>query len=89
MRIQICDKCARFVTSFSQIADTLKQLILPHLDINIKYFDLGIEYRDKTEDKVTVDAANAILQHHVGIKCATITPDELRVKGEFFASYLN
>jgi len=57
-----------------------KQLILPYLDINIKYFDLGLEYRDKTEDKVTVDAANAIKQYNVGIKCATITPYENRVK---------
>jgi len=54
--------------------------ILPYLDIDIKYFDLGIEYRDKTDDKVTVDAANAIKKYKVGIKCATITPDEDRVK---------
>jgi isocitrate dehydrogenase len=57
-----------------------KKLILPYLDIDIKYFDLGIEYRDKTEDKVTVDAAEAIKRYGVGIKCATITPDEARVK---------
>jgi len=57
-----------------------KQLILPHLDIDIKYFDLGMEYRDKTNDQVTIDAANAIKQYNVGIKCATITPDEARVK---------
>ncbi len=57
-----------------------EKLILPYLDIDIKYFDLSIENRDKTEDKVTVDAANAIKQHQVGIKCATITPDEARVK---------
>jgi isocitrate dehydrogenase len=56
------------------------KLILPYLDIDIKYYDLGIEYRDKTEDKVTVDAANAIKQYGVGVKCATITPDEARVK---------
>jgi isocitrate dehydrogenase len=56
------------------------KLILPYLDIDIKYFDLGIEYRDKTGDQVTIDAANAIRQHGVGIKCATITPDEARVK---------
>jgi isocitrate dehydrogenase len=57
-----------------------KQLILPFLDIDIKYFDLGLPFRDKTDDKVTVDAANAIKQYNVGIKCATITPDEARVE---------
>jgi len=51
------------------------------LDIDIKYFDLGIEYRDQTNDKVTFDAAEAIKKYNVGIKCATITPDEDRVKG--------
>jgi len=55
-------------------------LIVPYLDIDIKYFDLGLEYRDKTDDKVTVDAANAIKKYNVGIKCATITPDEARVE---------
>ncbi len=55
------------------------KLILPYLDIDIKYFDLGVEYRDETNDQVTVDAANAIKQYGVGIKCATITPDEARV----------
>lgn len=56
------------------------KLILPYLDINLEYYDLGIESRDKTEDKITVDAANAIKKHGVGVKCATITPDEARVK---------
>ena len=56
------------------------KLILPYLDIDIKYYDLGVEYRDKTGDQVTIDAANAIKQYGVGIKCATITPDEARVK---------
>ena len=56
------------------------QLILPYVDVPIDYYDLGIEYRDKTDDKVTVEAANAIRKHNVGIKCATITPDEARVK---------
>ncbi|MDT5153880.1 MAG: isocitrate dehydrogenase [Mycobacterium sp.] len=59
------------------IKDTL---ILPHLDVNLEYYDLGMEYRDETDDQVTVDAANAIKKHHVGVKCATITPDEARVK---------
>ena len=57
-----------------------EQLILPFVDVDIKYFDLGIEYRDETNDQVTIDAANAIKKYHVGIKCATITPDEARVK---------
>ena len=56
------------------------RLILPYLDVNLEYYDLGIEYRDATNDQVTIDAANAILKHGVGVKCATITPDEARVK---------
>jgi isocitrate dehydrogenase len=56
------------------------RLILPYLDLPIEYFDLGIEHRDATEDQVTIDAAHAIRKHGVGIKCATITPDEARVK---------
>ncbi len=55
------------------------KLILPYLEVDIKYYDLGIEYRDQTNDEVTVEAANAIKQYSVGIKCATITPDEARV----------
>ena len=56
------------------------KLILPYLDVDIKYYDLGIEYRDETNDQVTIDSANAIKQYGVGIKCATITPDEARVE---------
>ena len=56
------------------------KLILPFLDINLMYYDLGIEHRDATNDQVTVDAANAIKKYGVGVKCATITPDEARVK---------
>ncbi|CCG99556.1 isocitrate dehydrogenase, NADP-dependent [Fibrella aestuarina BUZ 2] len=56
------------------------KLILPYVDVDIKYYDLGIEYRDETNDQVTIDAANAIKEYGVGIKCATITPDEDRVK---------
>jgi len=56
------------------------KLILPYLELDIKYYDLGVEYRDETNDQVTIDAANAIKQYGVGIKCATITPDESRVK---------
>jgi isocitrate dehydrogenase len=56
------------------------KLIFPFLDLPIDYYDLGIEHRDATEDKVTVEAAEAIKRHGVGIKCATITPDEARVK---------
>jgi isocitrate dehydrogenase len=57
-----------------------ERLILPNLDVRLLYFDLSIENRDKTDDKVTLEAADAIAQHHVGVKCATITPDEARVK---------
>ena len=56
------------------------KLILPYLDLDIKYFDLGMEHRDATNDQVTIDAAEAIRTYNVGIKCATITPDEARVK---------
>jgi isocitrate dehydrogenase len=56
------------------------ELILPYLDVNLEYYDLGIEYRDATDDQVTIDAANAIARHGVGVKCATITPDEARVE---------
>jgi isocitrate dehydrogenase len=57
-----------------------ERLILPYLDIDLIYFDLGMEKRDETDDKITVEAANAIRQHGVGVKCATITPDEQRVE---------
>jgi len=57
-----------------------ERLILPYLDIELLYYDLGIEKRDETEDRITVDAANAIKKHGVGVKCATITPDEARVE---------
>ena len=57
-----------------------ERLILPYLDVDLLYFDLSIENRDATEDQVTIDAANAIKQHGVGVKCATITPDEARVE---------
>ena len=56
------------------------KLILPYLDIELLYYDLGVEKRDETEDQITIDAANAIKEHNVGIKCATITPDEARVE---------
>jgi isocitrate dehydrogenase len=56
------------------------KLILPYLDVDLEYYDLGIEHRDATDDQVTIDAANAIKRHGVGVKCATITPDEARVE---------
>ena len=63
------------------IWDFIKQkLILPYLDIDLKYYDLGIEERDRTDDQITIDAAEAIKLHGVGVKCATITPDEQRVE---------
>ena len=60
--------------------DIKDRLILPYLDVNLEYYDLGIQHRDETDDQVTIDAAHAIQKHHVGVKCATITPDEARVK---------
>jgi isocitrate dehydrogenase len=69
------DEMTRIIWDFIK-----KKLILPYLEIDIKYFDLGIEHRDATNDQVTIDAANAVKQFNVGIKCATITPDEQRVK---------
>ena len=63
------------------IWDLIKnKLILPYLDIDLHYYDLGVEYRDQTDDKVTTEAAEAIQKYGVGVKCATITPDEDRVK---------
>jgi len=69
------DEMTRIIWKFIK-----EKLILPYLDIDIKYYDLGVEYRDQTNDQVTVDAANAIKEFGVGIKCATITPDEARVE---------
>ncbi len=69
------DEMTRIIWSFIK-----EQLILPYLDIDIKYYDLGIENRDATNDQVTIDAAHAIQKYNVGIKCATITPDEARVE---------
>jgi isocitrate dehydrogenase len=69
------DEMTRIIWSFIK-----NKLILPYVDVDIKYFDLGMEHRDATNDQVTVDAAEAIKTYNVGIKCATITPDEQRVK---------
>ena len=69
------DEMTRIIWKFIK-----EQLILPYLEIDLKYFDLGIESRDATDDQITVDAANAIKQYGVGVKCATITPDEDRVE---------
>src|SRR3954471_5790214 len=69
------DEMTRIIWAF--IKD---KLILPYLDIDLKYFDLGIEHRDATQDQVTIDSANAAKQYGGAVKCATITPDEARVK---------
>src|SRR6056297_2525286 len=69
------DEMTRIIWDFIK-----KKLILPYLDIDLKYYDLGIEERDRTDDQITVDAAHAIREHGVGVKCATITPDEGRVE---------
>lgn len=60
--------------------DIKDKFIHPYLDIDLKYYDLGLEYRDETNDQVTIDAAEAIKKYSVGVKCATITPDEARVE---------
>ncbi|MBU6352443.1 MAG: NADP-dependent isocitrate dehydrogenase [Actinomycetales bacterium] len=69
------DEMTRIIWDFIK-----KQLILPYLDINLEYYDLGIQSRDATNDQITIDCAHAIKKHGVGVKCATITPDEARVK---------
>ena len=69
------DEMTRIIWAFIK-----EQLILPYLDVELEYYDLGIESRDATSDQITVDAANAIKRHGVGVKCATITPDEARVE---------
>ncbi|MCZ4288689.1 NADP-dependent isocitrate dehydrogenase [Hoeflea alexandrii] len=69
------DEMTRIIWQFIK-----EKLILPYLDLPIDYYDLSVEYRDETNDQVTIDAANAIKKHGVGIKCATITPDEARVE---------
>jgi isocitrate dehydrogenase len=69
------DEMTRIIWSFIK-----EKLITPYLDLEIKYFDLGMEMRDKTDDQITIDAAEAIKKYNVGIKCATITPDEKRVE---------
>ena len=62
---------------------------MPFLDMDCKYYDLGLPYRDETNDQVTIDAAEAILKYNVGVKCATITPDEERVEGMKFLTIDN
>jgi isocitrate dehydrogenase len=69
------DEMTRIIWQFIK-----EQLILPYLDVDLRYYDLGIEHRDATDDQVTIDAAHAILEYGVGVKCATITPDEARVE---------
>ncbi|MCA9851160.1 MAG: NADP-dependent isocitrate dehydrogenase, partial [Dehalococcoidia bacterium] len=67
------DEMTRIIWGFIK-----ERLILPYLDIKLEYYDLGMEHRDATDDQVTIDAAEAIKRHGVGVKCATITPDEAR-----------
>src|ERR1700723_3876102 len=69
------DEMTRIIWSFIK-----EQLILPYLDVELEYYDLGIEHRDATDDQVTVQPAEALKGHGVGVKCATITPDEARVE---------
>src|ERR687893_384502 len=69
------DEMTRIIWQFIR-----EKLILPYLDVDLKYYDLGIQKRDETNDQITIDSANAIKQYGVGVKCATITPDEARVE---------
>ena len=69
------DEMTRIIWQFIK-----EKLIHPHLDIDLEYYDLGVESRDATDDQITIDSANAIRKHGVGVKCATITPDEQRVE---------
>lgn len=69
------DEMTRIIWDFIK-----KKLILPYLDLDLKYYDLGMEVRDETNDQITIDAAEAIKKYGVGVKCATITPDEQRVE---------
>ena len=69
------DEMTRIIWAFIK-----EKLILPYLDIDLKYYDLGIEKRDETDDQITIDCAEAIKEYGVGVKCATITPDEERVE---------
>jgi len=69
------DEMTRIIWQFIK-----EKLVLPHLDVDLKYFDLGIKHRDETDDKVTIEAAEAIKEYGVGVKCATITPNAARVK---------
>ena len=73
-----CDLCYRIIWTLIK-----EKLIFPYLDLNIEYFDLGLPHRDETNDDVTVRAAEAVKRCNVGIKCATITPDEARVVGAY------
>ncbi len=69
------DEMTRIIWAFIK-----ERLILPYLDVDLRYYDLSIQKRDETDDQITMDAARAIRQHKVGVKCATITPDEARVE---------
>ncbi|MBT3536943.1 MAG: NADP-dependent isocitrate dehydrogenase, partial [Rhodospirillaceae bacterium] len=69
------DEMTRIIWAFIK-----EKLILPYLDVDLKYYDLGIEKRDETDDQITIDCAEAIKEYGVGVKCATITPDEERVE---------
>lgn len=69
------DEMTRIIWAFIK-----EKLILPYLDVDLKYYDLSVQKRDETDDQITVDAAEAIKKHRVGVKCATITPDEGRVE---------
>lgn len=83
LNISVCTVVAQVLCSYSS---HFVQLILPNVDVELKYFDLGLPYRDQTDDQVTIDSALATKKYNVAVKCATITPDEARVEGFFFVS---
>ncbi len=78
------DEMTRIIWEFIK-----NKLILPYLDLGIEYYDLGMKSRDNTDDQITIDSANAIKKIGVGIKCATITPDEARVESILMTQYIS
>ena len=79
-KIKVKNPLLNWMVMTRVIWDLLNKLILPYLDLGIEYYDLGIKSRDDTDDQITINSAKAIRKNGVGIKCATITPDEARVK---------
>lgn len=81
LKIKLCINISYFWFSNPSTQNSPSQLILSNVDVELKYYDLGLPYRDHTDDQVTIDSALATQKYHVAVKCATITPDEARVEG--------